>query len=104
MRTGKDKYTNLDVIIFKPWKRKKRTSIFDTLNELIWRVLSKEAIPWGFSSTKYIFQSGVGVVSNCGFSHRRSCPRGQERSPKSAPQHGVPRSNDSAIKFIACCN
>src|SRR5660397_18929 len=24
---------------------------------------------------KYIFQSGVGVVSNCGFSHRRSCPR-----------------------------
>jgi len=32
-------------------------------------------------------QSGVGVVSNCGFSHRRSCPAGQERSPKSAPQH-----------------
>ena len=45
------------------------------------------AIPQGFSSTKYIFQSGFSAVINGGFSHRRSCPRGQERSPKSAPQH-----------------
>jgi len=30
------------------------------------------AIPQGFSSTKCIFQSGVGAVSNCGFSHRSS--------------------------------
>ena len=37
--------------------------------------------------TKCIFQSGVGAAINGGFSHRRSCPRGQERSPKSAPQH-----------------
>ncbi len=37
--------------------------------------------------TKYIFQSGVGAAINSGFSHRRSCPTGQERSPKSAPQH-----------------
>ena len=37
--------------------------------------------------TRCIFQSGVGAAINGGFSHRRSCPRGQERSPKSAPQH-----------------
>jgi len=39
---------------------KKITRIFDTLNELISRVLSKEAIPQEFSSTMFIFQSGVG--------------------------------------------
>ena len=37
--------------------------------------------------TKCIFQSGVGAAINGGFSHRSSCPRGHERSPKSAPQH-----------------
>ncbi|PKP35317.1 MAG: hypothetical protein CVU00_03030 [Bacteroidetes bacterium HGW-Bacteroidetes-17] len=48
---------------------------------------SKRKIIKAQQLTKYIFQSGVGAAINGGFSQRRSCPHGQERSPKSAPQH-----------------
>ncbi len=37
--------------------------------------------------TQYILQGGVRWYANCGFSHRSSVSFGQERSPKSAPQH-----------------
>jgi hypothetical protein len=51
--------------------------------------------------TQCIFQSGVGAAINGGFSHRRSCPRGQERSPKSAPQHApTVTGNCGKWKFI----
>ena len=36
---------------------------------------------------KYILKDGVRWHANCGFSHRSSVSFGQERSPKSAPQH-----------------
>jgi hypothetical protein len=35
----------------------------------------------------YILQGGVRLYANCGFSFRSSVSFGQERSPKSAPQH-----------------
>ena len=36
---------------------------------------------------QYILQGGVRWFANCGFWQRNSMSFGQERSPKSAPQH-----------------
>jgi len=45
------------------------------------RIVKNQAI------TKYIFQSGVGAVSNGRFSHHRSVLADRNEAPKSAPQH-----------------
>ena len=48
-----------------------------------------------------ILQGGVRWYANCGFLHRRSCPRGQESSPKSAttthkcPLQGILKENNT---------